>query len=92
VALTMEKIPAKLHRAGTRRSGRYKEGGGRAPVTVDGSGDILDRIRGVREVGEDPRLATHAVGKQPFDVRLRIPEYRSVPRKVGPIVALNQPL
>jgi type I restriction enzyme R subunit len=29
----MEKIPAKLHHAGTRRSGRYKEGGGRAPVT-----------------------------------------------------------
>jgi hypothetical protein len=29
----MEKIPAKLHRAGTRRSGRYKEGGIRAPVT-----------------------------------------------------------
>jgi RHS repeat-associated protein len=49
----MEKIPAKLHRAGTRRSGRYKEGGIRAPVTTIPDethsfiGERLDRDSGL---------------------------------------------
>ena len=31
----MEKIPANLHNAGTRRSRAHREGGGRAPLTID---------------------------------------------------------
>lgn len=41
---------------------------------------------------ENLRFTTHPVGEQPFDVRSRVPEYRSVTRQADLIVAIDEPL